>query len=157
MSVLVFVSGVRLAGDIRAAAGGWRVRRGTLLAPRTPLAAHGHEHEHGHGHEHAGRIVESQRPREEGPGPVAAPDSGSFRSLAACATEARETILSLPAGGFGDAKVGGQQSPTKLVAERGVSTRQTTRDRVAEAQGVPRDMEGVETMVVEGPWRSAAK
>jgi hypothetical protein len=41
-----------------------------------------------------------------------------------------------------------------LVAERGVSTRQTPGDRVAEAQGIPRDMEGVEAMVVESPWWS---
>jgi hypothetical protein len=77
-----------------------------------------------------------------------------FRSFAACAAKAGQTILSLPAGGFGDAKVGSQQGPTELVAERCVSTRKTPGYRVAEAQGIPRDMEGIETMVVEGPWWS---
>ena len=82
-------------------------------------------------------------------------DRGSgFGGFAAGAAEASETVLTLPAGGLGDAKIGGQQGAAELVAESGVAARQTPRDRIARAQSLPRDMECIEAVMVESTRRS---
>ena len=73
-----------------------------------------------------------------------------FRSLAASTAEARQTVLSLAAGSLGNAEVGRQQGSAELVAQGSVAARQTPSDRVAQAQGIPRDMECVEAVMVKG-------
>jgi hypothetical protein len=79
---------------------------------------------------------------------------GRFRCLTTGAAKASKAVLALPAGGLSDAEIGGQQGATQLIAEGGVSARQATSDRITQAQGVPRDMECVEAMMVEGARRA---
>lgn len=58
--------------------------------------------------------------------------------------------MSLAAGSLGNAEVGRQQGSAELVAQGSVAARQPPSDRVAQAQGIPRDMECVEAVMVEG-------
>ena len=56
----------------------------------------------------------------------------------------------MAAGGVGDTKIGGQEGPSELVTERGVTAREATSDCVTQTKGFPRDVEGVEAVVIEG-------
>ena len=74
----------------------------------------------------------------------------SFRRFPSGAAKPGETVGTRSARGLRYAQKGRKKCPPQLVCERGVPTGKTTGDDLALLQGLPRDREGIESVMIEG-------